>query len=750
MKKPYMFLSVLLFLTFSFVSSPVQGREKPSPADTPKSQNEKLDRGFIRIQPGTYGNAFLSWRLLDTDDEHTSFVILKNDEPVTAPLRNVTSYRPTSAFAQHDFKLVTLQNGEPVDTISPKLFNAATHHVIQLQRPNGGTVGTDSEASEYTYTPNDCSVGDVDGDGEYELIVKWYPTNAKDNSQSGYTGPIHFDCYKIFTGERLWRISLGRNIRAGAHYNQFLVYDFDGDGKAELICKTAPGSKDGLGNYVSEAATIDAIKNVSNTTDYRVSGGRINGGHEYLTVFNGETGAAIHTIPYLPNRNAKYELSAAAGTFNWYLASGKSDTGSYGNRGERYLAGVAYLDGPDKNPSAVMCRGMYTRSYLWAVDFDGEQLTTKWIHASLEDNTVQLTDGNGNTTTKTYTTQTGGTNSHARYNAYGQGAHSLTVGDVDGDGCDEIIYGSATVDNDGWMLYSTGFGHGDAEHLGDLDPDRPGMEIFMVHEESPYGAHLIDAQTGEVIWSSVGDADNGRGLAANVLDKYRGYEFWSAKVDNTRAVDNSKIAYVSDTKPSMNFRIFWDGDPLDELLDGTNIQKCAYNDGSIKRTDLGVYTSKTASKTFAQIANLSSCNSTKATPCLQADILGDWREEVIWYNADDPSQLYLFSSTTATDYRVPCLMFDHNYRMAIAWQQTGYNQPPHISYYLPDWIESFQGIEDDIPDGVTNLSAQKSSVAERQYFSVSGQQLSEQPTSGLFIERIVYSDGSVSVSKQIK
>ncbi len=755
MKKLNLFL--LSVLVLCSVTIPAEGREKPSPADTPLSQQEKLDRGFIRVQTSAV-SAFLSWRLQATDDEHTSFVILKNEVPVnTAPLRNATSYRPTLAKPTDVLKLVTLQNGEPIDTIEPKLFNDATHHVIQLKQPSGGTAGTGSEANDYTYTPNDCSVGDVDGDGEYELIVKWYPTNAKDNSQNGYTGYIIFDCYKIFTGERLWRIQLGKNIRAGAHYNQFLVYDFDGDGKAELICKTAPGSRDGKGQYVSEAATLDAIKNVSNGADYRVSGGRINGGHEYLTVFNGETGAAIHTIPYMPNRNTKYELSDAKGTFNWYMSSSKSDTGSYGNRGERYLAGVAFLDGPDKNPSAVMCRGMYTRSYLWAVNFDGEKLSTKWIHASLEDNTVQLTDGNGTTTTRTYTKQTGGTNSHPRYNAYGQGAHSLTIGDVDGDGCDEIIYGSATVDNDGWMLYSTGFGHGDAEHLGDLDPDRPGMEIFMVHEESPYGAHLIEAETGKVIWSSIGSEDNGRGLAANILDKNRGYEFWSAKVDNTRAVDESKTSIVSSTKLSMNFRIFWDGDALDELLDGTNIQKCTYNTSktSIDRADMGVYTSKTAMKKFAEIAQaggftLSSCNSTKATPCLQADILGDWREEVIWYNASDPSQLILFTSTQGTSYRVPCLMYDHNYRMAIAWQQTGYNQPPHISYYLPDWIESFRGVADDIPDCVTTLETQNSVVAERQYFGTSGQRLSTEPTTGIYIERIINADGSSVVKKQIK
>ncbi|MBQ9642207.1 MAG: rhamnogalacturonan lyase [Bacteroidaceae bacterium] len=714
------------------------GRGKPSPADTPLSQCETLDRGFVQINTSSV-SAFLSWRMLKTDDEHTAFLTLKDGKVNGDTLRNVTSKRML-VTAKNTVQLVVLQNGVPTDTISPQPFNQNGYHLLQLKRPAKGS----NVDGEYDYSPNDCSVGDVDGDGEYELIVKWYPSNAKDNSQSGYTGRIYFDCYRIFTGEQLWRIDLGNNIRAGAHYNQFLVYDFDGDGRAELVCKTAPGSRDGLGEYVNQASDNPAILAASNTKDYRVSGGRVNGGQEYLTVFDGLTGKALHTIPYYPNRNAEAKLSDAAGTFNWAI-SGKNDTGTYGNRGERYLAAVAYLDGPDSRPSAVMCRGMYTRSYLWAVDFDGERLSTKWLHASVTATQVQVTDSEGKVTTRNYSKNTDPQRTHAVYTAYGQGAHSLTVGDVDGDGCDEIVYGNAVVNNDGHLLYSTGLGHGDALHLGDLAPDRDGLEIFMVHEESPYGCNYRDAGTGELLYYTAGSADNGRGLAADVLPGNRGYEYWSAKVDNTR---NVKLGAVTEKKPSMNFRIYWDGDPYDELLDGTSITKWNANGTT---TQLGIYTSNSTQKSFADLKlTPSSCNSTKATPCLQADIFGDWREEVVFWNSADPSQLYILSSTAPTNYRVPTLMHDHNYRMAIAWQNVGYNQPPHLGYYLPDYVASFQGVADDpaIVTGIASASINKE-VQAREYYTLSGMRIG-QPANGLFIERTCYSDGSVEVKKRMR
>ena len=730
------------------------GVKKPTPTDTPVSQQEKLDRGFIRINTTTL-STFLSWRYLYTDDEHTSFLILKNGEVLkNDTLRNTTCYRPTGVIrVADDIKLLVLQNGVPVDTVAPQVFNNKTYHMLQLDRPEKATDDSKLKDSVYSYTPNDCSVGDVDGDGQYELFVKWDPTNSKDNSQNGFTGYVYIDCYDLFTGEKRWRVNLGKNIRAGAHYTQYLVYDFDGDGKAELICKTAPGSVDGVGKYVSEAATDAKIKSVSNTTDWRVSGGRINGGHEYLTVFDGETGEAIHTIAYYPNRNAKAELSDASGSFNWDDRSGHSDKGNYGNRGERYLATVAHLGGSPEKHSAVMSRGYYTYAYIWAVDFDGEKLQTRWLHSSDSKTSYKLTNANGSTSTYT----PGACSSNlGRNTMYGNGNHNLSCADVDGDGYDEIIWGSSTLDEDGKLLYSVGYGHGDAIHLGDLNPDRPGMEVFQVHEEKGnYAWHIHDAATGKILWKGGQKGqDNGRGCSADIAPA-RGYEFWSAYggFDNASRNQNPFNAVtgteVASKKASMNFRIYWDGDEYDELLDGTTISKYQTNADA---TELGIYTTKTSQTAISALGlSLSSCNSTKATPCLSADIMGDWREEVIWWNSADPSQVFIFSTTTPTDYRVPCLMFDHTYRMAITWQQVAYNQPPHLGYYLPDYIDSFQGVADDPALAITTPSVSVAkSVVRRDYYTIGGQRI-DQPTQthGVVIERVYYSDGTQAVKKHI-
>lgn len=643
--------------------------------NTPESQMEKLTRGVLSVPAASGSGRFVSWRFFGTDTDNTSFDVMRDGTVIARDLYDKTCYVDNGGFKSSKYQIVTKVNGEEVETSEEcEIFADNYFQSVQLDLPAGGS----NSSGSYTYSPNDCSVGDVDGDGQYELFVKWDPSNSKDNSQSGYTGNVFIDCYKL-DGTKLWRIDLGKNIRAGAHYTQFMVYDFDGDGKAEMMLKTGPGSKDAAGKYVSEAADEDEIKSVDNTKDWRNSSGKVTGGQEYLTVFSGKTGEALHTVYYRPNRAPKSDGTpqwggAPSWTFNWDDRSGKTDT-SYGNRGERYLGGVAYLDGPDKNPSAIFSRGYYTYAYVWAVDFDGEKLTTKWLSASPSKTKVMLFDAEGNPQTKTYSSSTSGSGSRTMY---GNGNHNLSIADVDGDGCDEIIWGSAALDNDGWLLYATGYGHGDAIHLSDLIPDRPGLEVFEVHEGSPYGWDLHDAATGEVIYSATSNGDNGRGMAADIDGDYKGFEFWSAAKDGTHSVTDGKA--ISQSQGSTNFRIYWDGDLQDELFDGGYSSSTGGCTPKVTKWN-GSNTSDLARLTDDHSRT---CNTTKATPCLQADILGDWREELIMWNGEDPSKINIFATNTETSYRVPTLMHDHVYRMGVAWQNTAYNQPPHLGYYLPN------------------------------------------------------------------
>lgn len=697
MRKVY-FMMALMLMSLSAIA------QKPS--DTPVSQMEKLDRGLIVVRVDAT-HCFLSWRLLGTDDKNTTFRVLKNGSVLRDKITGATSFQVTGKSTDK-FQVVTLQNGEVIET-SPEVSPwSSAYLTLQLDRPT---------ASDCTYSPNDCSVGDVDGDGQYEIFVKWDPSNSQDNSNSGVTGIVYIDCYKL-DGTKLWRIDLGKNIRAGAHYTQFMVYDFDKDGKAEMICKTAPGSKDGVGNYVNQAATDDKIKSADNSKDHRTSAGRINGGQEYLTVFDGQTGAAIHTIAYYPNRNAKAELSDAAGTLNWGAPDSKNDTGTYGNRGERYLAAVAYLDGADQKPSGIFSRGYYGYAYIWAVDFDGQQLKHKWLHSSTSKTQYTVTDSNMNQTTYVPGASTSG---RGRNTMFGNGNHNLSVGDVDGDGKDEIIWGSAALDDDGKLLYSVGFGHGDAIHLADLNSDRPGLELFDIHEDGePYAWDVHDAATGEILLKGGQEGiDNGRGCAADIVADSRGYEFWSAyggfdsssRNQNPFNVISGKVA--GSTMPSMNFRIYWDGDEYDELLDDITITK---------------YPSSTALGVGRTAITGQSNNSTKATPCLMADIFGDWREELIVRNNSDDA-LNIFSTVTTTSYRVPTLMHDHVYRMGVAWQNVAYNQPPHLGYYLPDFIKSFEGVTTAIQ------SIEVDEMADDAWYTMQGVRIDKPSVKGVYIHK---------------
>jgi len=575
-------------------------------------QMENLGRGVVAVYQGN-GRVYAGWRMLGTDPENIAFNVYRNNirvnrQPITESTNLVDNNGSTSAT----YTVRAVINGSEGEPSAPAGVWSQNYLSIPLRTPDG-------------CTPNDASVGDLDGDGEYEIVLHQAP-RGRDNSQRGTTGQPIFEAYKL-DSTFLWRINLGKNIREGAHYTQFMVYDLDGDGKAEFACKTADGTVDGKGKVIGDA-----------NADYRNSRGCILDGPEFLTIFNGRTGAELATTDYIPPRG------------------NVSDWGDdYGNRVDRFLACIAYLDG--QRPSLVMCRGYYTRAVLAAWNFRDGKLTHVWTFDSDD-----------------------GTPGNRDYR--GQGNHNLSVGDIDGDGKDEIVYGACAIDHDGAGLYTIGLGHGDAMHLSDIDPDRPGLEVFAIHERPshPYGANLRDAATGKVIWG-LQLRDPGRGLAMDIDPRHKGYECWA---NNSDGLYNCKGEKISDAKPrSCNMGIWWDGDVLREILDGSSrrgrgggqggafIDKWDYVNGKVVRLLNGA--------DYDCLTN----NGTKANPCLHADILGDWREEVIWRTSNG-RELRIFTTTIPTDRRFYTFMHDPIYRLSVAWQNVAYNQPAQTGFYMGD------------------------------------------------------------------
>lgn len=608
-------------------SAKVDATQRPK---LPPRLMENLGRGVVAVNQGG-GKVYVGWRLLGTDPDAIAFnlyrvsgsgkPVKRNDRPLTATTdfvdTGVDLTQSTSYFVR------PVRNGRE-DAPSTRFTMPANaperpYLSVPLQTPEG-------------YTPNDASVGDLDGDGEYDIVLH-QAGRGRDNSQNGETDPPILQGYKL-DGTLLWTINLGKNIREGAHYTQFMVYDLDGDGRAEIVCKTADGTTDGTGVVIGDAKA-----------DYRNPSGRILSGPEFLTVFDGRTGKALATTGYIPGRHPDTENPTGD-----QLKAVWGD--NYGNRGDRFLACVAYLDGV--RPSVVMCRGYYTRTVLAAWDWRDGKLTHRW--------TFDSDDG------------TPGNKEYA-----GQGNHNLSVADVDGDGKDEIVYGGMTLDDNGKGLYTTMLGHGDAMHLSDLDPDRPGLEVFRIQERfDDAGSHLYDARTGQILWKkpsvkaaeSGGDKGEGpgRGLALDIDPRYRGFECWSAGAGITGLYD-VKGNKIAERAPACNMGVYWDADPLSEILNGTTIEKWDYtNAASVRLLD---------AKEFSCASN----NGTKANPCLSADILGDWREEVLW-RTQDGKELRIFTTTIPAKNRLYTFMHDPEYRLSIAWQNVAYNQPPHTSFFV--------------------------------------------------------------------
>ncbi|MBQ8867647.1 MAG: rhamnogalacturonan lyase [Bacteroidaceae bacterium] len=661
------------------------GTQSQPKYDFTKLQREELNRGVVAIRQSETETC-LTWRYLSTDPLETAFNVYRDGQRVaTVPAGKATMWVDKQAGGKAAlYEVRPVVNGAETHNADGKyalMANAPVGYLnIPLQKPEDGKTPS---GQTYSYSANDASIGDVDGDGEYEIILKWDPSNAHDNAHDGYTGNVLFDCYRL-TGERLWRIDLGRNIRAGAHYTQFMVYDLDGDNRAEVVMKTGDGTVDGTGKVIGNADADwremgDTVGQYKRMQEYekmmkereermRTEGrrpddqrppmmdgqrpqmrpdgqrppqggdprnnqqqrrrfrsftpamqGRILKGPEYLTVFSGLTGEALCTIDYVPERGD---------------LAGWGDTKA--NRSDRYLACVAYLDGV--HPSVVMCRGYYTRTVLAAFDWDGKQLKQRWVFDS---------NDKGN---KRYA---------------GQGNHNLRVGDVDGDGCDEIIYGSMAVDHNGKGLYTTRMGHGDAMHLMGFFPDSEKLQVWDCHENRRDGSTFRDAATGKVIFQVKSGEDVGRCMAADIDPTSWGVEMWSLATGGIRNV-KGELINENPGRLACNMAVWWDGDLLRELLDGTRISK--YNWETRQCEEL---------VTLEGVRN----NGSKSNPCLHADILGDWREEVL-LRTEDNSALRLYVTTIPTDYRFHTFLEDPVYRISIATQNVAYNQPTQQGFYF--------------------------------------------------------------------
>ena len=640
---------IVIILTLH--ASPFTAQAQPR-YDMEKICRERLDRGVVAIRDRQ--KVIVSWRLLKTDDPNQTFDVYRNGQKLSASKTGGTFYVDESPLSGD--VVYEVRGGSKNGSYTLKADAPEGYIPIPIEKPADGVTPS---GQPYFYIANDASVGDVDGDGQYEIILKWDPSNAHDNAHDGFTGPTLFDCYRL-DGKRLWRIDMGRNIRSGAHYVPFMVYDFDGDGKAELMVRTSDGTTDGLGNVIGDA-TADYRHGVKEALSRQAEGqmspqeerpfnrreewarynngkrpmtGRILTGNEYITVFDGLTGRALDTKPYIPER----------GNLN--------DWGDeYANRSDRFLAGVAYLDGI--HASGIFCRGYYTRSVIAAWDWDGHELKPHWV---FDTNDTEWT-------------------SYA-----GQGNHNLRVADVDGDGCDEITYGSMAVDHDGRGLYNTGMGHGDALHLMVFNPSSDRLQVWDCHENRRDGSDFRDAATGKIIFQIPSTSDVGRCMAADIDPTNPGLEMWSSDSHGIRNIKGEVIYSAQDPSDpqhqqhlrlngrplSVNFGIWWDGDLLRELLDHETVSKYDWENHQIM----------TVQRFDGQFNN-----GTKSNPCLSADILGDWREEVLIRNRES-TELRLYVSTIPTDHRIPCLMEDIPYRLSVTSENTGYNQPPEPGFYL--------------------------------------------------------------------
>ena len=679
-------------------------------------QEEKLDRGFAGVD--TPDGFHLSWRTFPADKQDAPYDIWRSTDGAKAlkisskSIKNTGDFFDTSADLSKDNTWILKSGSKELASFSRKGAEGVPYIEIPVQKPSPRSIfrvtqrsyGTSDsynpgdESDDYSFSASDCSVGDLDGDGELEIVLKWEPSNASTPERTGLTGVTLLDAYKM-DGTLLWRIDLGHNIRSTYATTNFVVYDLDSDGKAELVCKTADGTVDGTGAVLGNPrADWRSMDEASETF------GRAVIGPEFLTVFRGTDGKALDSQKFIPLR---FPLDSWGGI-------GADD--SAGVFPEKFTAGVAYLDG--KNPSVFFVRGADGKTVVAAWNYRGGKLENLWKFDS----------------------------SDSRWGGFsGNGNPNVAVADFDSDGCDEICVGAMTVDHDGTGLFTTRLRGGASLHAGKFVPSREGLQVFGPHDNSSeIGAFLqnpavalFDGATGEILWSAGTAETVGRAVAADIDPRHEGAEMWvGAEPVQTRGrmgggmmprgpqgpmpqggpapggpmpqgpggmmpqggpgpmmmpqepqqqaskpydgplkglYSASGEQISSETPSSCNFTVFWDADAQSELLDGTKVSKWNWE--------------KDSTEEIFKAEGVKAVGGTKSVPCLSGDILGDWREEIVWVNSDE-SAIRIYMTPVAAQNRVPTLLEDRQYRLGLVWQNVGHNQPPHLSYDMQTYFNT--------------------------------------------------------------
>ena len=712
-----------------------------------KMQHEYLGRGLVAIHNGD-GKVSVSWRYLYGEPVDQGFDLYRQVGKKKAvklnsePIKSSTFYVDEGVdVSKTNIYTVKVCGSDKVEagakyTLTPAL--AEKPYLSFKVKPVEGF-------EEGAYTPCDATVADLDGDGEYEFVIKMVTTEYDNGGGGLCTEGSLIDAYKM-DGTFMWRIDLGLNIRQGAHYTMMELYDFDGDGKAELALKTAEGTTFGDGTKIGDV-------NGDGRMDYRITDrsnrayGKILEGPEFLSIIEGATGKELARTNFIP-RGSEFEFGD-----------------NTGNRVDRYLGGAGYFDG--ERPSILICRGYYAKTVVEAWDWRDGKLTRRWCFD---------------------TTADGG-----KYKKFeGQGNHNLRIGDVDGDGKDEVVYGAALIDHDGTGVYY-GLGHGDAMYLADIDLDIPGLEVWQSHENAPQRANseLREAASGKTIWGIPGIEDVGRAAAEDIDPRFRGVELWTSGSDGVYTADGR---FISEKVPGINFAIWWDGDLNREVLDGyyygdteftpsggqmpaalrEQMQALRGGMGGPGGPGMGPggpqgqpgqpgqpggpqgapgqggpqggmpqgapqmggapgqggpqagapqarekRETPDALKSVMRITkwtgngvepidlpdqiNVAANNGSKSNPCISADLFGDWREELVCRTQDN-TEVRIYMTDFPTDYRFYTLMSDNIYRMSVLGENICYNQPPLMGRYFGSDLGKFWNISyvRDPNSGITN------------------------------------------------